>query len=66
MIKFVKDEDATLMTNGEPLEITESQYEYAPKLYKWCMQCSKVTEHRRLPGGLKPGTVVLCNGQFHF
>lgn len=61
MIKFVKDADAIRMTNGEPLEVTETVYRTAPRLWKWCLTCHRVTEHLSLPEGLKSGRQIACN-----
>jgi hypothetical protein len=61
VIKFVKDEAADLMTNGEPLQITESMVRRAPRLHKWCLKCNRITEHLYLSGGLKGGMVHICN-----
>ena len=65
MIKYVKDEDATLLSNGEPLEITASQYWHAPRLSQWCLVCHTVTEHLMLRDPLKDCMAKVCNGDNH-
>jgi hypothetical protein len=65
VIKPVKDEDATRCTNGEPVEVTETMYYSAPRIYKWCAQCDEVTEHLKLWAALYQRYAIVCNASKH-
>lgn len=65
-IKPIPDNQATLLSNGEPLEITQSVYDHAKVLYKWCPDCYAVTRHIRVSAGLKwtpSGMEEICDGE---
>jgi transposase len=60
-IKRIPDSEATLLSNGEPLEITESVYRRAPVLFKWCNTCGAVTRHRKMYADLTGRWVEICD-----
>lgn len=60
-IKPTPDAEATRLSNGRPLEITESEYRHAPVLFKWCNKCGGVTRHRKMYADLTGVWVEICD-----
>lgn len=60
-IQPTPDSEATLLSNGEPLEITETVYRRAPVLYKWCHKCGGVTRHVRVKRTLIGDFIDMCD-----
>lgn len=63
-IQPTPDSEATFLTNGEPLEITQTVYDRARVIFKWCNKCGMVTRHIRVSSGLRwtpSGMMEICD-----
>ena len=62
-IKPIPDSEVTTLSNGEPLEITQTVYDRAPRGFKWCPGCYAVTRHIRVKDPFKGIYVELCDAE---